>query len=129
DAATRVLAYVRRAWDGAHPGDPLAEQDVVLTVPASFDEVARELTLDAARAAGLAPKLLEEPQAAFYDWMARAGGEGLARLTAAAGGEALVLVVDVGGGTTDLSLVKVAGPERVTRVAVGPHLLLGGDNM
>jgi molecular chaperone DnaK (HSP70) len=129
DAATRVLAHVRRAWDAARPDAPLAEQDVVLTVPASFDEVARELTLDAARGAGLEPKLLEEPQAAFYDWMARAGAEGLSRLVATTGGEALVLVVDVGGGTTDLSLVRVSGADRVTRVAVGPHLLLGGDNM
>jgi len=129
DAAARLLAHVRGAWDGSHPDAPLADQEVVLTVPASFDEVARELTVDAARAAGLAPKLLEEPQAAFYDWMARAGGEGLARLCAATGGEALVLVVDVGGGTTDLSLVRVSGAREVARVAVGPHLLLGGDNM
>jgi molecular chaperone DnaK (HSP70) len=129
EAATRVLSHVRRAWDEARPDAPLAEQDVVLTVPASFDEVARELTLAGARGAGLEPKLLEEPQAAFYDWMARAGAEGLSRLVAATGGEALVLVVDVGGGTTDLSLVRVSGRDRVTRVAVGPHLLLGGDNM
>jgi molecular chaperone DnaK (HSP70) len=129
DAAARVLGHVRRAWDAAHPEAPLAAQDVVLTVPASFDEVARELTVEAARRAGLEPKLLEEPQAAFYDWMARAGREGLSRLQAAAGGGALVLVVDVGGGTTDLSLVHVAGADAIARVAVGPHLLLGGDNM
>jgi molecular chaperone DnaK (HSP70) len=129
DAATRLLAHVRGAWDARNPGAPLAEQDVVLTVPASFDEVARELTLRAAERAGLSPKLLEEPQAAFYDWMARAGEAGLGRLLAATGGEALVLVVDIGGGTTDLSLVRVAGVDRVERVAVGPHLLLGGDNM
>ncbi len=128
DAAARLLAHVRSAWDARHPDSPLAEQETVLTVPASFDEVARELTVEAARRAGLSPKLLEEPQAAFYDWMARAGSDGLRRLTAATGG-AVVLVVDVGGGTTDLSLVRVAGADSVTRVAVGPHLLLGGDNM
>jgi molecular chaperone DnaK (HSP70) len=129
DAATRLLVHVRRAWDAAHPGTPLGEQDVILTVPASFDEVARELSVEAARRAGLAPKLLEEPQAAFYDWMARAGPSGVAQLLEATAGRALVLVVDVGGGTTDLSLVRVESPTRVVRVAVGPHLLLGGDNM
>ncbi|HEY8042014.1 MAG TPA: Hsp70 family protein [Polyangiaceae bacterium] len=129
EAAARVLSHLRGAWDALHPGAPLAEQDVVLTVPASFDEVARELTVDAARRAGLAPKLLEEPQAAFYDWMANAGEPGLSRLLAAAEGEIVVLVVDVGGGTTDLSLVRVSGVDRIARVAVGPHLLLGGDNM
>ncbi|HEY8091380.1 MAG TPA: Hsp70 family protein [Polyangiaceae bacterium] len=129
DAASRVLAHVRCVWDAGHPDTPLAAQDVVLTVPASFDEVARELTVDAATRAGLAPKLLEEPQAAFYDWMTRAGTAGAARLLASTDGEALVLVVDVGGGTTDLSLVKLSAADRVTRVAVGPHLLLGGDNM
>ena len=129
DAAARLLAHVARAWDAQHPQAPLAEQEVVLTVPASFDEVARELTLEAAKRAGLSPKLLEEPQAAFYDWMARAGTEGLAGLLSSAGGDALVLVVDVGGGTTDLSLVRVSGVDRVVRQAVGPHLLLGGDNM
>ncbi|HEX3346078.1 MAG TPA: Hsp70 family protein, partial [Polyangiaceae bacterium] len=129
EAAARLLAHVRHVWDAQHPDALLSEQDVVLTVPASFDEVARELTLRAAREAGLSPKLLEEPQAAFYDWMARAGEAGLASLLASTGGEALVLVVDVGGGTTDLSLVRVTGVDRVERVAVGPHLLLGGDNM
>jgi molecular chaperone DnaK (HSP70) len=129
DAAARLLAHVRHAWDAGHPDALLAEQDVVLTVPASFDEVARELTLQAAQRAGLSPKLLEEPQAAFYDWMARAGRAGLTALLGATGSEALVLVVDVGGGTTDLSLVRVSGIDRAERVAVGPHLLLGGDNM
>jgi len=129
DAASRLLAHVRHAWDAQHADALLAEQDVVLTVPASFDEVARELTLQAAQRAGLSPKLLEEPQAAFYDWMARAGQGGLSALLEATGGDALVLVVDVGGGTTDLSLVRVSGVDRVERVAVGPHLLLGGDNM
>ncbi|MBV9946045.1 MAG: Hsp70 family protein [Myxococcales bacterium] len=129
DAAARLLAHVRAAWDARQPGAPLAAQDVVLTVPASFDEVARELTLEGARRAGLAPRLLEEPQAAFYDWMARAGQDGLAALLRDAGGASTVLVVDIGGGTTDLSLVRVTGASEVTRVAVGPHVLLGGDNM
>ena len=130
EAAQRLLAHIQRVWDDQHPGAPLGEQEVVLAVPASFDEVARELTVEAARRAGLSPKLVEEPQAAFYDWMARSGPAGVDRLLAAASGqEAIVLVVDIGGGTTDLSLVSVAARERVSRVAVGPHLLLGGDNM
>jgi molecular chaperone DnaK (HSP70) len=131
EAAQRMLGHLRRTWDEQHPGAPLADQEVVLAVPASFDEVARELTVEAARRAGLAPKLVEEPQAAFYDWMARAGAGGVDRLVAEAKGDegVQVLVVDIGGGTTDLSLVSVSGPDRVSRVAVGPHLLLGGDNM
>ena len=133
EAAERLLVHVRRAWDAEHPDAPLAEQEVVLAVPASFDEVARELTVEAAGRAGLSPKLVEEPQAAFYDWMARSGDAGISALIAGAPpGDAVVLVVDVGGGTTDLSLVRVGregGPQRVQRLAVGPHLLLGGDNM
>ncbi len=126
-AAARLIAHIRRSWDAEHAAAPLAEQEIVLTVPASFDEVARELTVDAARRAGIAPKLLEEPQAAFYDWLS--GRDELSRLLDAVGGEALVLVVDVGGGTTDLSLMRVSSVDRVDRVAVGPHVLLGGDNM
>ncbi len=130
EAAQRLLAHLRRAWDDGHPDALLHEQEVVLAVPASFDEVARELTVEAAHRAGLSPKLVEEPQAAFYDWMARSGPAGIEPLVAAADGrDALVLVVDIGGGTTDLSLVRLAGHARVARVAVGPHLLLGGDNM
>jgi hypothetical protein len=117
-------------------GAPLGEQDVVLTVPASFDEVARELTVRAAREAGLDRlTLVEEPTAAFYDAIAqrRSRGEDLA---AALGGARLVLVVDVGGGTTDFTLVHVELPgsgagaaPRLSRIAVGDHLLLGGDNV
>ncbi len=147
DAAARVLAHVRRTWDLAFPDAPLRDQEVVLTVPASFDEASRELTLEAATRSGLTVRLLEEPQAAFYDYMHNAGSAGLAALlgTTDAGprDEALVLVCDVGGGTTDLSLIRVAravgdddDDERyasdtpsVARVAVGSHLLLGGDNM
>ncbi|MGO9000131.1 MAG: Hsp70 family protein [Polyangiaceae bacterium] len=134
EANARYLEHVRRAWDAEHPDDPLAEQEVVLTVPASFDETARELTLEAANSVGLAPRLLEEPTAAFYDWMRRAGEARVASLVDGAAGEALVLVCDVGGGTTDLSLIRVARADapsgiEVSRVAVGRHLLLGGDNM
>ena len=132
DASARYLEHVRRAWDAAFPGEPLAKQEVVLTVPASFDEVARELTVEASKRAGLSVRLLEEPQAAFYDFMTAAGEGGLAALLEEGRDEASVLVCDVGGGTTDLSLIRVAeknGELSVERVAVGHHLLLGGDNM
>jgi len=120
DASAAVLMHIRRAWDAAHPGAPLHEQDVVLTVPASFDEAARALTVEATKRAGLKVKLLEEPQAAFLDW---------ARLASVSSiGDRDVLVVDVGGGTSDFSLMRVRG-EKVDRVAVGDHLLLGGDNI
>lgn len=135
DASAALLSHVRRAWDTAHPDAPLAEQEVVLTVPASFDEAARELTLAAASRAGLSVRLLEEPQAAFYDYRARAGDAALASLVEGDEAAGLVLVCDVGGGTTDLSLLRVSrsrgarGQVDVARVAVGRHLLLGGDNM
>ena len=134
DASARYLLHVKRAWDAAFPKAPLAEQELVLTVPASFDEAARELTLQAAKIAGLEVRLLEEPQATFYDYMQKEGEGAIRTLLDRAGGEALVLVVDVGGGTTDLSLIRVAEgtegrPYDLSRVAVGPHLLLGGDNM
>lgn len=135
DAARLVLEHVKGAWNQDHPEHPLERQEVVLTVPASFDEVARELTVEAARRAGLTVRLLEEPQAAFYDYMHHADIDGLAGLAAKAGGDARVLVCDVGGGTTDLSLLRVRSPKNekkpplVERVAVGDHLLLGGDNM
>lgn len=126
DASAAVLAHVKRAWDAKHPDALLEAQDVVLTVPASFDEAARALTLEAAKRAGLRVKLLEEPQAAFLDWVRIVGDKGLATI-----GERHVLVVDVGGGTSDFSLMKVTSREgaRVDRVAVGDHLLLGGDNL
>jgi molecular chaperone DnaK (HSP70) len=128
-ASALYLAHLRAAWDAAHPGAPLADQEVVLAVPASFDEVARELTLAAAREAGLGRvTLVEEPQAAFHEWASRHRED----LEAALGGARLVLVVDVGGGTTDLTLVRAsleAGRPSLTRLAVGDHLLLGGDNV
>jgi molecular chaperone DnaK (HSP70) len=128
-ASASYLAYLRAAWNARHPGQPLEQQDLVLTVPASFDEGARALTLEAARLAGLpALRLLEEPQAALYDWLQRHRSTLLEELA----GSRLVLVADVGGGTTDFSLVKVAledGIPQLTRIGVGNHLILGGDNM
>jgi molecular chaperone DnaK (HSP70) len=128
-ASAQILEHLARAWNEAHPDAPLATQEVVITVPASFDEVARALTVSAARAAGLERfTLLEEPQAAFYDFTARHR----ASLAKALAGYRRVLVVDVGGGTTDFTLVQVeALPEgpAMKRVAVGDHLMLGGDNM
>lgn len=128
-ASASYLAHLRAAWDHHHPKAPLDEQEIVLTIPASFDEGARALTLEAARLAGLPRvRLLEEPQAAFYDWLSRAGKDA----AEAASGIKLAIVVDVGGGTTDLTLIRVeireSGP-RITRIAVGDHLMLGGDNM
>ncbi|HKP55091.1 MAG TPA: Hsp70 family protein [Polyangiales bacterium] len=129
DASAGYLAHLRAAWDLEHPEHPLAEQELVLTVPASFDEVARALTLEAAKRAGLGRlRLLEEPQAAFYAWLDRHNEN----LEEALGAVRLALVLDVGGGTTDLTLIRVelreSGP-RLTRIAVGDHILLGGDNM
>jgi hypothetical protein len=131
EASSRYLAHLAAAW-GALRGDadgPLADQRIVLTVPASFDAVARELTVEAARKAGLEEvTLLEEPQAALYAWLEAMGEGWRAQLRS---GD-LVLVVDVGGGTTDLSLIAVvdqSGDLALTRVAVGDHILLGGDNM
>jgi hypothetical protein len=133
DASARFLAHLRAAWDSAvareDPGLALASQRVTLTVPASFDAVARELTVEAARAAGLPQViLLEEPQAALYAWVDAMGD---AWRKAVRPGD-LVLVVDVGGGTTDFSLIAVVdrgGELGLERVAVGDHILLGGDNM
>jgi molecular chaperone DnaK (HSP70) len=129
DASASYLAHLRAAWNWRFPHDPLEQQDLVLTVPASFDEAARALTLAAARAAGLPTlRLLEEPQAVFYDWLQRHR----AALAAELAGTRLVLVCDVGGGTTDLSLIKVElrdGDVKLTRIGVGNHLMLGGDNM
>ena len=126
-AQALVLAHIREAWDFEHPAAPFADQEVLVTVPASFDEAARELTLQAAAQAGYPPVvLLEEPQAAFYAWIDGGGGRGGKGL---APGER-VLVFDVGGGTTDFTLIEVdAAATGFTRTAVGDHLLLGGDNL
>jgi molecular chaperone DnaK (HSP70) len=129
EASARLLEHMRQAWDYAHPGSPLAEQEVIITVPASFDEAARSLTVTAARNAHLEKfTLLEEPQAAFYDFTSHHRRQ----LTRALENIRLVLVVDVGGGTSDFTLVQVGASEEgplLRRIAVGEHLMLGGDNM
>ena len=128
-ASTRYLEHLRAAWDDQHPDAPLADQDVVLTVPASFDPAARELTAEAATAAGLSHLvLLEEPQAALYHWILAARGEWRKQVRV---GD-IILVIDLGGGTADFSLIAVTerdGSLELVRVAVGDHILLGGDNM
>ncbi|MCZ7687075.1 MAG: Hsp70 family protein [Sandaracinaceae bacterium] len=129
EASIRYLEHLRDAWNAKYPDAPIDEQEVVITVPASFDPAARELTAEAAREAGLSNMvLLEEPQAALYSWIQ--GSEGGWREQVKPGD--VILVVDVGGGTTDLSLIAVAergGALELHRVAVGDHILLGGDNM
>jgi molecular chaperone DnaK (HSP70) len=130
EASSQFLQYLRTVWDSGETGEhALVEQDVLLTVPASFDEEARELTRRAAEQAGYQQvTLLEEPQAAFYAWLESQGDAWRRRINV---GD-LVLVCDVGGGTTDFSLIMVSeedGELTLKRVAVGDHLLLGGDNM
>lgn len=133
EASSQFLDYLRHAWDnqfaGTQPESGLSQQEVLLTVPASFDEEARELTRRAAESAGLKNvTLLEEPQAAFYAWLESQGDAWRKRVKV---GD-LVLVCDVGGGTTDFSLISVSeheGELALKRVAVGDHILLGGDNM
>ncbi|CAA9890297.1 Molecular chaperone DnaK (HSP70) [Candidatus Methylobacter favarea] len=128
-ATTAYLQHMRDAWQSLHPAAPLEQQDVVITVPASFDPAARELTVEAARVVGLGQAiLLEEPQAALYSWIEKSEGDW--RKHAKVGD--IILVIDIGGGTTDLSLIAVTekdGNLELTRVAVGDHILLGGDNM
>lgn len=166
EVSRRYLEHLRRAWDREHPHDPLSEQEVVVTLPASFDEVARQLTLEAAKRAGLNHVILiEEPQAAFYAWLDRHPSNWMQILHS---GQS-ILVCDIGGGTTDFTLIRVidsavaqapttesdrlvlkkTGREAdigsadasslvskklenvfgLHRVAVGPHLMLGGDNL
>jgi hypothetical protein len=128
DASRRYLDHLRHAWDSKMPDAPFTEQHVLVTVPASFDAVARDLTLKAAEQAGYRNiTLLEEPQAAFYAWIERHSDW---RERVAVGD--LILVVDIGGGTTDFTLIAVteqAGELTLERVAVGEHILLGGDNI
>ncbi|MBK8400985.1 MAG: Hsp70 family protein [Propionivibrio sp.] len=129
EASQRYLAHLRAAWDQAQPDAPFVEQEIVVTIPASFDPAARELTAEAARAAGCAHLiLLEEPQAALYSWIQKSAGSWRKEVRP---GE-IILVVDVGGGTSDFSLIAVLendGILELHRVAVGEHILLGGDNM
>ena len=128
-ATTAYLQHIRDAWQNLHPASPLNKQDLVITVPASFDPAARELTIEAARLVGLEQAiLLEEPQAALYSWIEKHQSNWRTQVTC---GD-IILVIDVGGGTTDLSLIAVTekgGNLELTRVAVGDHILLGGDNM
>ncbi len=130
EVSARYLAHVRAAWDHRFPRDPLAEQDFVLTLPASFDEVARELTVKAAALAGL-PRvvLIEEPQAAFYAWI----DHNRDRWDQLVKPGQKILVCDIGGGTSDFTLIRVrrgeGGKVQFHRVAVGEHLILGGDNL
>ncbi len=134
-ASASYLNHIRQAWNYRHPSNKLEDQDVVVTVPASFDETARKLTLEAAGLAGLNKiVLLEEPQAVCYDWYARhqqTAADELKELP-------LILVCDVGGGTTDLSLIEARfnsnngsneGDLALDRIGVGEHLMLGGDNL
>lgn len=130
-ASASYLAHVQSAWNKRYPNMPLAEQEIVLTIPASFDEGARAYTLEAARLAGLPRvRLVEEPQAAFYDWLGRAPD-----VAQVAKDVKLALVIDVGGGTTDLTFIRIepraseTSAMRLSRIAVGDHLMLGGDNM
>jgi len=151
EASARYLMHLRDAWNGAIGIDGetrFEHQEIVLTVPASFDEEARELTVEAARRAGLEKlTLLEEPLAAFYAWIATkiapnrhapAGGTSShSHLARDGNGEdlrdgELILICDIGGGTTDFSLVRARldnGELQFERTAIGEHLLLGGDNL
>ena len=128
EASRRYLEHLRHAWDAKMPDAPFAGQQALVTVPASFDAVARELTEDAAKQAGFKDiTLLEEPQAAFYAWVER-HADWRERVSV---GD-LILVVDIGGGTTDFTLIAVTESEgelALSRVAVGEHILLGGDNI
>lgn len=129
EASASYLRHVCSVWEQRFPSAPLTLQEVVITVPASFDESARSLTLEAAKMAGLSGvRLLEEPQAVCYDWLRRHAGT----IKASLAGSRLLLVCDVGGGTTDLTLIKIEqGSEepQLTRIGVGDHLMLGGDNI
>jgi hypothetical protein len=128
-ASKAYLQHLRDTWNHKFPEQRLEQQELTLTVPASFDPAARELTVEAARAVGLGQAvLLEEPQAALYSWIENSEGDWRNHVNI---GD-VILVVDVGGGTTDLSLIAVTeqgGNLQLTRVAVGDHILLGGDNM
>jgi molecular chaperone DnaK (HSP70) len=128
EASQRYLIHLCEAWNQTHPAEPFDSHQVLVTVPASFDEVARELTLKAAQQAGYrSVLLLEEPQAAFYAWIERNANW---REQVSVGD--LVLVIDIGGGTTDFTLIAVKEQEgeiALERIAVGDHILLGGDNI
>ncbi len=128
-ASASYLNHIRQAWNYRNPSNKLEDQEVVVTVPASFDETARKLTLEAAQLAGLHKiVLLEEPQAVCYDWYARHQQTATDELKDLP----LILVCDVGGGTTDLSLIEAKFNQdelALDRIGVGEHLMLGGDNL
>ncbi len=130
EVSSRYLGHLRAAWDHRFREHPLAEQDIVLTLPASFDEVARELTVNAAKLAGLhRVVLIEEPQAAFYAWIDAHRDSWEQHVSPGQ----KILVADIGGGTSDFTLIRVrrgeGGKIQFHRVAVGEHLILGGDNL
>lgn len=130
-ATSRYLSHIRQSWNYSHPDAPLELQDVIITVPASFDEIARELTVAAASEAGI-PRvvLLEEPQAAFYAWINQHSKNWQNQVSPGQ----KILICDIGGGTTDFTLIQVrseqdSGKVQFHRIAVGDHLILGGDNL
>lgn len=137
EVSSAYLRHIRKTWDARFADDAMADQDIVITLPASFDEVARELTVRAAADAGLKNVvLIEEPQAAFYAWVYRHQQSWQSLVSVGQ----KVLICDIGGGTTDLTLIRVRsssndaqqGPDaevQFHRVAVGRHLILGGDNL
>ena len=150
EVSSRFLKHIRQAWDAKFKNEPLSDQDVVITLPASFDEVARELTVEAAAKAGLKRVvLIEEPQAAFYAWVYKHDDNWESQVSVGQ----KILVCDIGGGTTDFTLIRVrksvevggqksadqgnlksgdssyADKIQFHRVAVGNHLILGGDNL
>ena len=129
DACASYLAHIRTVWNHQFTDAALENQDIVITVPASFDEGARSLTLEAAKIAGLNHvRLLEEPQAVCYDWLRR----NASHVKQALEKVRLLLICDVGGGTTDLTLIKVEPGQnepKLSRIGVGDHLMLGGDNI
>lgn len=130
EVSSRYLQHVRAAWNDQFKSEKLEDQDIVLTLPASFDEIARELTVEAAKKAGLnRVVLIEEPQAAFYDWLAKHADNWQDLVSPGQ----TILVCDIGGGTSDFTLIRArAGDEELVqfhRVAVGEHLILGGDNL
>ena len=129
EATVAYLEHLKSSWNHSNSDNPIENQQVIITVPASFDPAARELTAEAARAVGFQYlTLLEEPQAAVYSWIHQAGKTWREQVMV---GD-IILVVDIGGGTTDLSLIAVTEDEgnlTLNRIAVGDHILLGGDNM
>lgn len=122
---TRYLEHIIEAWNHRFPEDSLQASEVVLTIPASFDDLARKLTAGAAASVGLPVRLLEEPQAAFYSWLWRHRKDWKKKITP---GD-VVLICDIGGGTTDFTLICYREDGELERVAVGDHLMLGGDNL